>query len=225
MPPTIQELRDQRADLILNAQKLNDERSDSDGMLDGECQLQFDKMLADASEIGKQVNRLDKLAQAQAANLVDVRTDDTPQLATGSEDPSPVLYRSNRFGTDGRPQYDERPATARGSSIYQKTFAAALASPASHMMPEQYAALQSDNAEGAGYLVASEQFASELLKEVDDLLFVRQFARVHTVPSAGTLGIRARTAKLSTFNWSSELTVSTSDTALKYGKRSLTPII
>ena len=52
---------------------------------------------------------------------------------------------------------------------------------------------------------------------------MRQFARVHTVPSAGTLGIRARTAKLSTFNWSSELTVSTSDTALKYGKRSLTP--
>ena len=34
MPPTIQELRDQRADLILQAQKLNDERSDDAGMLD-----------------------------------------------------------------------------------------------------------------------------------------------------------------------------------------------
>jgi len=223
MPPTIQELRDQRADLILQAQKLNDERSDDAGMLDSEYQIQFDKMLADASDIGQQVNRLDKLSQAQAANLVDSRQIESPKVSAESEESAPVLYRSNRFGTDGRPQYEERPATARGSNLYRQTFAAALASPASHLMPEQYAALQSDNAEGAGYLVASEQFASELLKEVDDLLFVRQFARVHTVPSAGTLGIRARTAKMSTFNWSSELTVSTSDTALKYGKRSLTP--
>ena len=106
MPPTIQELRDQRADLILQAQKLNDERSDDAGMLDSEYQIQFDKMLADASDIGQQVNRLDKLSQAKAANLVDSRQIESPKVSAESEESSPVLYRSNRFATDARPQYE-----------------------------------------------------------------------------------------------------------------------
>ena len=222
---TIQELREQRADLILQAQKLNDEKTSDDGLLAAEYQEQFDAMLEDAQEIGVQVERLDRLAKVHAESMTDGRNDE--QLAApgpdSQSDAGVIPYRTNRTASNGQPQYVDRAAGPRGSKTYQETFATALSSPSSHMRPEQVAALQSDNAEAAGYLVASEQFASELLKEVDDLLFVRQYARVHTVPTAGSLGIRARTAKLSTFNWSSELTVSTSDAALKYGKRVLTP--
>tara|TARA_Y100001973_G_C5209218_1_gene344261 strand:+ start:4952 stop:6271 length:1320 start_codon:yes stop_codon:yes gene_type:complete len=223
--PTIQELREQRADLIMKAQQLNDEHTDADGLLPSEYQTQFDAMLDDAQEIGSQVERLDKLSKVQADSLVDEREAEDSIIpgASANANNNRIPYRTNRTAADGKPHYVDQPAGARGTNEYKETFATALSSPSSHMRPEQVAALQSDNSEAAGYLVASEQFASELLKEVDDLLFVRQFARVHTVPTAGSLGIRARTAKMSTFNWSSELTVSTSDSALKYGKRVLTP--
>ena len=214
--PRIQELREKRADLIQQAQALCAQHTDGEGLLASEYQIQFDQMLEDASNIGHQVSRLGALEQAAADSMVDAR--DTETLAPAE---ATVSYRAN--AGDGQPAYVERPAGARGTALYRETFASALATPTGHLQPEQLAALQSDNSEAAGYLVASEQFASEMLKEVDDLLFVRQYARVHTVPSASSLGIRARTAKMSTFDWSSELTVSTSDTALKYGKRTLTP--
>jgi HK97 family phage major capsid protein len=85
------------------------------------------------------------------------------------------------------------------------------------------AALRSDDADKAGYLIASEQFASDLLKEVDDLLYIRQYARTHTVREADSLGIRKRTARAATFAWSSELAVSTEDSTLAFGKKVLTP--
>ena len=214
--PRIQELREKRADLIQQAQALCDQHTDGEGLLASEYQIQFDQMLEDASNIGDQVSRLGALEPPAADAMVEAR--DTEPRAPAE---ATVSYRAN--AGDGQPAYVERPAGARGTSLYRETFASALATPTGHLQPEQLAALQSDNSEAAGYLVASEQFASEMLKEVDDLLFVRQYARVHTVPSASSLGIRARTAKMSTFDWSSELTVSTSDTALKYGKRTLTP--
>jgi HK97 family phage major capsid protein len=72
-------------------------------------------------------------------------------------------------------------------------------------------------------LLASEQFAAGILKDVDDLLFIRRYARIHTVLEAGSLGIRKRTTRMNTFGWSSELVVSNEDTALAYGKKVLTP--
>ena len=72
-------------------------------------------------------------------------------------------------------------------------------------------------------MVASEQFAAGLLKEVDDLLFIRQNATVITVRDATSLGIRKRTSKMSTFNYGAELQVQANDTTLKFGKKVLTP--
>lgn len=83
--------------------------------------------------------------------------------------------------------------------------------------------LQSDSDVDGGYLQAPEVMATDFIKAVDDLLFLRQLSRTEQVPTADSLGIRARTAKASTFAWSSELAVSTKDSTLKFGKRVLTP--
>src|SRR5690606_310022 len=117
----------------------------------------------------------------------------------------------------GKPRYVEVPCTERGQAAYEKAFADFLRT------GKPSAALQSDNAEQAGYLLASEQFAAGILKEVDDLVFVRQRAKIHTVPQAESLGIRKRTSKANTFDWSSELQVSAEDESLKYGKKVLHP--
>jgi HK97 family phage major capsid protein len=89
--------------------------------------------------------------------------------------------------------------------------------------PDLRGALQSDSSSQAGFLLASEQMAAGILKGVDDLLFIRRHARVHTVLEAGSLGIRKRNAKANTFGWTSELALSTDDSTLSYSKKVLTP--
>lgn len=85
--------------------------------------------------------------------------------------------------------------------------------------------MRSDDDERGGYFVASEQFATEMLKEVDDATFVQRLARMFIVRKARTLGVGKRVSKFSAWNWGSELhdVSEHMDDSLKYGKRKLEP--
>ncbi len=87
-----------------------------------------------------------------------------------------------------------------------------------------YAALQQDNPTQAGYLVAPEQFVSELIKELADNTFMRQKARVlPPLSGAHSLGYPTRTAGMASFAWGTELSAPTADTSLAFGKREFKP--
>lgn len=85
--------------------------------------------------------------------------------------------------------------------------------------------MQSDVEEKGGYFIASEEFVGGVLKEVDDVTFVQRLGRLFVVRNARSLGVRRRTRKVNSFEWSQELTDLTSrlDESLAYGKRQLTP--
>lgn len=234
---TAKRLREQRADLILKAQAFVAEKEDDKGLLSAEDQAAFDTMLADAQQLNDQAKRREDLEGAVAGldqpagggrgrigfdPAADI-DDGHGNERRGSGEPTRDGYITvrNGFGREGKPAYKQIKAGPRGTKAYHAAFMAHLAGTAS---PEQMAAvIQSDNSERAGTLLPSEQFTSELLKTIDDEVFIRQYARVDTVPTADSLGIKKRTAKLSTFTWGSELQAPTEDSALKYGKRSLTP--
>jgi len=84
------------------------------------------------------------------------------------------------------------------------------------------AALQTDISSAGGYMVLPEQFVAELLKNVDNILWMRKLCRLFTT-NAQTLGVVMRTAYMQTFAWGAELSTPAPDTALTYGKRTLTP--
>lgn len=87
-----------------------------------------------------------------------------------------------------------------------------------------YAAIQQDNPTQAGYLVAPEQFVSELIKELADSTFMRQKARVlPPLSGAQSLGYPTRTAGMASFAWGTELAAPTADTTLAFGKREFKP--
>jgi len=87
-----------------------------------------------------------------------------------------------------------------------------------------YAALQQDNPTQAGYLVAPEQFVSELIKELADATFMRQKARVlPPLTGAQSLGYPTRTAGMSSFAWGTELSAPNADATLAFGKREFKP--
>lgn len=89
---------------------------------------------------------------------------------------------------------------------------------------EIYNALQQSVPTQAGNLVAPEKFVMELIKELDNNLFMRQKAKVlPPLKGAQSLGYPQRTARLAAAVWGTEISAPTPDTALAFGKREFKP--
>lgn len=220
---TIKELLEKRAQVIAQARAINDQHVDADGRLGAEHQQAFDAAMAEAASLMAQANRQRALEEAESSLSQSFDAPLPPQGQNGGGQAETIQVRAYGSGPDGRPRYEAAAIGARGERSYRESFARALRQGASALSAEEFATLQSSDAERAGYLVASEQFAAGLLQEVDDLVFVRQHATVHTVREADTLGIRKRTSRANTFDWTSELEVADEDASLKFGKKVLTP--
>jgi len=104
-----------------------------------------------------------------------------------------------------------------------KAFADVLRTGSQQAM-QVYAALQQDNPTQAGYLVAPEEFRSELIAGIDALTFMRQKANViPPMRNAQSIGYPTQTADMGAWAWGNELTEPTDDTTLAYGKREFKP--
>lgn len=89
-----------------------------------------------------------------------------------------------------------------------------------------YRALAQDNPTQAGYLVAPQKFVSELIGDLNNILFFRQIANVlPTLTGAQSLGYPKRTARMNTASWGTELTSPTADSAYAFGKREFKPYV
>lgn len=88
---------------------------------------------------------------------------------------------------------------------------------------EAYNALQMDNPSQSGYLVAPEEFRSEIIKEVDDAVFMRGLAKRYTLRGAHSLGFPKRIARMSSAAWGTEVSEPKMDETLAYGKREFKP--
>ncbi len=220
---TAKALREERADLIQKAQLFADQHEGADGQLSPEDQGVFNQMIEDSKALDPKIAYREsrETNDDRAALLKQPAPKPGQRQAIIGNDGAEMVEVRNGHDHTGRPAYRKVPVGQRGAAEYRDSFSRAIAG--QRLSPDELAALQSDNAEQAGYLLASEQFSTELLKAVDDECFVRQYANITTVAEADSLGIRKRTAKMDTFNWSSELTVSSADSTLAYGKKVLTP--
>jgi HK97 family phage major capsid protein len=85
-------------------------------------------------------------------------------------------------------------------------------------------ALQQDNATQAGYLVAPQKFVSELIADLNNVLFFREIAKVlPALQGAQSLGYPKRTTRMSSAAWGTEIAAPTADTALAFGKKEFKP--
>ena len=87
----------------------------------------------------------------------------------------------------------------------------------------EYRALQVQSPTQAGFIVAPQDFRGEIIKDLDNLLFMRQFSKMHTLENAQSLGFPKRTARASTFAWGTEIATASADSSLAYGKREFKP--
>lgn len=84
-------------------------------------------------------------------------------------------------------------------------------------------AIQADSDIVGGYLVAPQEFVGQLIKFVDNVLYLRQKATKYTVKSAQSLGAPSLDVDIADADWTSELDTGNEDTQMAFGKRELTP--
>jgi len=151
---------------------------------------------------------------------METRFDELNGLITSEEK---QLDRERAIGEQrGREEEREKPLTDKEKEI-RALFTSYLQEGTPQVMAE-YRALQQDNPTQAGYLVAPEQFVSELIKEMADATFMRQKARVlPPLKNAQSLGYPTRTAGMGSFSWGTEISAPTPDTSLAFGKREFKP--
>lgn len=87
---------------------------------------------------------------------------------------------------------------------------------------EEFRALQADSDPAGGYSVP-QQAATQLIKAVDDLVFIRALANVIPVTTGDSLGAVSLDADPEDGTWSGEIQEFDEDTAMKFGKRELNP--
>lgn len=85
------------------------------------------------------------------------------------------------------------------------------------------AALQKDDDAAGGFLLAPEQFVAQLIKDLDNAVWFRQYATVIPVVGAQGIGVPTLAADMGDTTWTTELATGTADTTMTFGKRALTP--
>jgi HK97 family phage major capsid protein len=83
--------------------------------------------------------------------------------------------------------------------------------------------LSADTAGEGGNIVAPQQFVADVLKKMDDLVHIRQRATKYTLNSFANLGVPTISADPADGDWTTEVASVGLDTAMAFGKRTLTP--
>ena len=88
---------------------------------------------------------------------------------------------------------------------------------------DEIKALSASEDTAGGFLQAPQQFATGLLKFVDDAVYIRQLATVEQITQAESLGVLSLDSDLADWDWTTELATGSEDTVKPFGKRALTP--
>lgn len=204
----INELKAQRATHVSEARKLHDKTVAEKRDFTTEEQQKYDQHLADEKRLSATIQREERLAGLE------------PEHRKGNERETPELDEN----TDPEQRAEaQREKQKRGSNEYRAAFNKWLLRGRHSLTQQELRDLSSDSDPDGGYLVAPQQMVGEMLKNLDDTVYVRSKARKFTLVKAKSLGVVKRTAKMSTWARGGEITPPTKDTSLKFGKRELFP--
>jgi HK97 family phage major capsid protein len=203
---TIREMLEKRANLIANARELVDRADKEDRTLDAAEQESYDKHFKDINDIDERIKKEESLREAER-KLETYKPDDSPDDSPGA------VVEDNKVVT--------------ATEDYRKAFQNYLKTGVKRGLvvgeDRESRALQMDVSEAGGYTVVPEVFARELLKAVDNMVFIRQYARVETLTNAASLGVPSLDADPADPVWTSELGIGDEDSTMDFGKRELSP--
>lgn len=204
----LQEMRDARGKAIADARTILDKADAEKRSLSAEESTNYDTAFAKAEELRASITREESLATAER---------DAAEVALRSKD-------ANKDVKSGKSVDDETRAMGRtGTEEYNSAFGRLLSHGARSLTEKETRALQADSDTAGGFTVAPMQFVKQLLKDVDNLVFIRARATKFTLDRAASMGVPTLATDVSDADWTTELATGNEDTSLAFGFRELHP--
>lgn len=201
----VRELHAKRSNYATELRAIVDKAEKEGRGLNAEEEQRYTKLFNEVDEIRKSIERAEQMAELERT-LADAESRNRPAA-----------------GAPGTAAAGEQRTSPLGTPEYRGAFASWLCKGQRGMTPEEQRALAVGSDTAGGFTTAAEQFIAELIKGVDNILWIRQLARKLSVPTAQSLGTMTLDADPDDADWTSELAVGAEDAAMAFGKRKLTP--
>lgn len=239
MPSLTEQSRDlrQKRAVAINAARAILEAADSRELTQEE-QNSWDAHMAEADKLYSRIERLERQAQAdgeisapagsgsrhQVSSVEDVRNLTPDALrAMSDEQRSQVLVPTDLHTAFGIASPEEEIRKMRQYEVFCRYLPMWITGDHRKLGDKELRALQQDLDVSGGYLVPPEQFMNELIKNIDDVTYIRQYATTFTVTNADGMGVPTLEADPADADWTTELATGSEDSTMSFGKRELRP--
>ncbi len=204
------EMREERGAVVQQTRAILDKAEKEKRDLSAEEQVKYDDLYKQQDELRKRIEREERQVELEREAAVQALRKDPAKSKIQNEVPEALrhLYREN---------------PGRLTQEYRQAFLNFLAVGRAGMNVDEARALQADAGASGGFTLADQQFVADLLKFVDDMVFIRGLATKFQVAGAQSLGVPSLDADPADADWTSELATGNEDTAMAFGKRELHP--
>jgi HK97 family phage major capsid protein len=213
---TLTEKRAERAKLVQQMRAINDKAEKEKRNFSVEEDAEYRKLEAEVDRLGDEI-KAEEERTTRAAKLTALQADlDRAPAPVTKPTPEGQPAPGARANPRATPEYrDAQNAYLRGGTT-------ALQIHLQGLTAEQRQTLQVDVLTKGGALVPTQQFVAELIKGVDDAVFVRTYARKFQLAQAASLGVPSLDTDLDDLDWTAELLTGSLGT-ITLGKRELRP--
>lgn len=197
MSDRLKELREKRGKIVTDMRALTDAASTEKRDLSDDELGKHGEMFDECERVGKQIEAEER--SLHASKLIAEREADKGKKEDRTEPKDEAELRSIAF----RSWLKTGSLGAEGA--------------------DEFRAFQAANPTEGGYLVTPEQFVNNLIKALDDAVFIRDLATTYQVPDATSLGAPSLDTDAEDSDWTEELGTGQEEDSIRFGKRVLQP--
>lgn len=163
--------------------------------------------------------------EKSAFDKLDKEIDDLTALIEAEEKQELREKIINERSIGGKMETSSAPQAKQSDAeeMRKKAFDSYLRFGMREMPVEEKRTLTQSVANKGGFLVPDEKFVAELLKEIDDLFFLRNLATKFPLIGVQALSVPTLDTRMDDFEWTTEIGAAASDDTLRFGRRQLKP--
>jgi HK97 family phage major capsid protein len=226
----LRELLQKRSGLVAQARALIDLADREKRGLTAEEETQYNGLMDEVTKLGAEIDRRQQLEALEHAMAEPIQAAQRADPGSGNEQRglAGIQWRSRGMSTltQEGPDCMDEPLWRNLLPFAQATYASAYRSwlrRGPEIAAAERRALQADSDISGGYLAMPIQLVDRLLQAMDNLVYVRQWATIFSVPQADSLGVPSLDTDSADPAWTSELAIGTEDSSMAIGKRELHP--
>lgn len=216
---TLKEVGEKQQALWAQMKALNDAAGEEKRSLTAEEEGQWESMTKDMEELEARKAELEKSEKRN--QLLEHKRLELEASRGRKTDPDPIEKPEQRSE-----RKEEEDPKKRRAAEYRTQFGRWMKCdiPTSEFQSNcEKRALQVDLPQFGGYITMPQEMVNQLIKFVDDLVFIRQKATKYAVPQAQSLGVPTLENDPADADWTGEILTGSEDSTMSFGKRQLTP--